>query len=32
MPNNRNYKKGAPHRDSRLFIIIAEGEREDAYF
>ncbi len=32
MPNNRNYKKGAPHRDSRLFIIVAEGEREDAYF
>lgn len=32
MPNNRSYKKGAPHRDSRLFIIVAEGEREDAYF
>lgn len=31
MPN-RNYKKGAPHRDSRLFIIVAEGEREDEYF
>ena len=30
--SNRNYKKGAPHRDSRLFIIVAEGEREDAYF
>lgn len=29
---NREYKKGAPHRDARLFIIIAEGEREDAYF
>ncbi len=29
---NRSYKKGAPHRDARLFIIIAEGEREDAYF
>lgn len=32
MANNRSYKKGAPHRDSRLFIIVAEGEREDAYF
>jgi RloB-like protein len=30
--SNRNYKKGAPHRDSRLFIIVAEGEREDEYF
>ncbi|MFB9293399.1 RloB family protein [Persicitalea jodogahamensis] len=29
---NRSYKKGAPHRDARLFIIIAEGEREDSYF
>lgn len=29
---NRAYKKGDPHRDARLFIIIAEGEREDAYF
>jgi RloB-like protein len=31
-PTNRNYKKGAPHRDSRLFVIVAEGEREDEYF
>lgn len=30
--SNRNYKKGAPHRDSKLFIIVAEGEREDEYF
>lgn len=29
---NRSYKKGAPHRDARLFVIIAEGEREDSYF
>ena len=29
---NREYKKGAPHRDARLFVIVAEGEREDAYF
>jgi hypothetical protein len=29
---NREYKKGKPFRDSRLFVIIAEGEREDAYF
>ena len=29
---NRGYKKGRPHRDARLFVIIAEGEREDAYF
>ena len=29
---NRAYKKGAPHRDARLFVIVAEGEREDAYF
>ncbi len=29
---NRSYKKGAPHRDARLFIIVAEGKREDAYF
>lgn len=29
---NRSYKKGAPHRDARLFVIIAEGEREDTYF
>ncbi len=26
----RPYKRGAPHRDARLFIIVAEGEREDA--
>jgi RloB-like protein len=32
-PNaNRAYKKGEPHRDSRLFVIVAEGEREDKYF
>jgi hypothetical protein len=31
MPD-RNYKKGSPHRDSRTFIIVAEGEREDEYF
>ena len=30
--NNRSYKKGKPHRDARLFVIVAEGEREDAYF
>ena len=29
---NRSYKKGLPHRDARLFVIVAEGEREDAYF
>jgi len=29
---NRNYKKGGRHRDARLFVIVAEGEREDAYF
>ncbi|MEL7534109.1 MAG: RloB family protein [Bacteroidota bacterium] len=29
---NRAYKKGEPHRDARLFVIVAEGEREDAYF
>lgn len=29
---NRSYKKGVPHRDARLFIIIAEGKREDVYF
>lgn len=29
---NRAYKKGVPHRDARLFVIVAEGEREDAYF
>ena len=32
-PNtNRRYKRGAPHKDARLFIIVAEGEREDNYF
>lgn len=29
---NRSYKKGAPFRDARLFVIIAEGDREDSYF
>jgi len=29
---NRAYKKGEPFRDYRKFVIIAEGEREDAYF
>ena len=29
---NRNYKKGEPHRDSRLFVVVTEGEREDKYF
>jgi hypothetical protein len=29
---NREYKKGKPHRDARLFVIVAEGEREDDYF
>ncbi len=29
---NRAYKKGAPHRDARLFVIVAEGDREDSYF
>lgn len=29
---NRAYKKGAPHRDARLFVIVAEGKREDEYF
>jgi len=29
---NRAYKKGAPHRDYRKFIIVAEGIREDDYF
>lgn len=28
----RAYRKGAPHRDARLFVIVAEGDREDAYF
>ncbi len=29
---SRAYKKGKPSRDARLFIIVAEGEREDEYF
>jgi len=29
---NRSYKKGGRHRDARLFVIVAEGERKDAYF
>lgn len=29
---NRSYKRGEPHRDVRLFIIVTEGEREDKYF
>ena len=29
---NRAYKRGEPHRDARLFIVVAEGEREDVYF
>lgn len=29
---NRAYKRGEPHKDAQLFIIVAEGEREDAYF
>lgn len=29
---NRPYKRGEPHRDARLFIIVTEGEREDCYF
>lgn len=29
---NRSYKRGEPHRDARLFIVVAEGEREDQYF
>jgi hypothetical protein len=29
---NRAYKKGLPFRDARLFVIVAEGEREDTYF
>ncbi len=28
----RGYKKGEQHKDARLFVIVAEGEREDAYF
>ena len=30
---NRGYKRGEPHRDARLFVIICEGaKREKAYF
>jgi len=29
---NRTYKKGAPFRDARKFILICEGEREAEYF
>lgn len=29
---NREYKKGKPFRDSKKFVIVAEGEREDDYF
>ncbi len=29
---NRAYKKGKPHKDARLFVVVAEGEREDNYF
>ena len=29
---NRPYKKGEPFRDASLFVIVAEGEREDKYF
>jgi len=29
---NRGYKKGRAHRDARLFVIVAEGVREDEYF
>lgn len=29
---NREYKKGGAHRDARLFVIVAEGDREDEYF
>ena len=29
---HRPYKKNAPFRDAKLFLIVAEGEREDAYF
>ena len=28
----RGYKKGEQHKDARLFVIVAEGERKDAYF
>jgi hypothetical protein len=29
---NRSYSKRAPYRDARLFVIIAEGIREENYF
>ena len=30
---NRGYKRGAPHRDARLFVIVCEGaKREKEYF
>lgn len=29
---NRAYKRGEAHRDALLFVIVAEGEREDRYF
>lgn len=29
---NRGYKRGEAFRDARLFMIVAEGEREDEYF
>lgn len=29
---NRAYKKGAPFKDARRFVIICEGERESEYF
>lgn len=32
LQTNRAYKRGEAHRDARLFIIVAEGEREDRYF
>lgn len=34
MPRNQNreYKKGKPHKDVRKFVIVAEGQREDEYF
>ena len=29
---NRAYKKGNPFKDARLFVIVAEGHREENYF
>ncbi|MEM7656126.1 MAG: RloB family protein [Bacteroidota bacterium] len=29
---NRAYKKGEPFRDASLYVIVAEGKREDEYF